>query len=205
MGTLSSPSLLVLTAHLPISAFFRSVSASFSTTFCFWAAMSSLVFSASLQGKRQYCMKTEQGSSSANKGTRCLGGKMLTRCQQHSLAAMKASSVFSCMSTCIASRSMEGIIPPLYLALVRPHLDTAYGLRPPTAKGASTNRSKPGEVLVMVGGRCVRVCGGGTCGQDAEAGLAQLQARRHQGPKGTSSGPRGSWRCWGQTLLPRVQ
>lgn len=53
---------------------------------------------------------------------------------------------------------MEGIIPPLYLALARPHLDTAYGLRPPTARETSTNRSKPREVLVMVGGR--HVCGG---------------------------------------------
>lgn len=35
---------------IPMSAFFRSVSASFSTTFCFWAAISSLVFSASLKG-----------------------------------------------------------------------------------------------------------------------------------------------------------
>lgn len=39
---------------LPMSAFFRSVSASFSTTFCLWAAISSLVFSASLQGERSY-------------------------------------------------------------------------------------------------------------------------------------------------------
>lgn len=53
---------------------------------------------------------------------------------------------------------MEGIIPPLYLALARPHLDTAYGLRTPTARETSTNRNKPREVLVMVGGR--RVYGG---------------------------------------------
>lgn len=39
---------------LPMSAFFRSVSASFSTTFCLWAAISSLVFSASLQEEKSY-------------------------------------------------------------------------------------------------------------------------------------------------------
>lgn len=37
--------------HRPMRAFFRSVSASFSTTFCFWAAMRSFVFSLSLEGK----------------------------------------------------------------------------------------------------------------------------------------------------------
>lgn len=36
----------------PMRAFFRSVSASFSTTFCFCAAMSSFVFSLSLEGKK---------------------------------------------------------------------------------------------------------------------------------------------------------
>ena len=36
----------------PMRAFFRSVSASFSTTFCFWAAIRSFVFSLSLKGRK---------------------------------------------------------------------------------------------------------------------------------------------------------
>ncbi|CAK7296273.1 hypothetical protein VULLAG_LOCUS5310 [Vulpes lagopus] len=40
------------TTFRPMRAFFRSVSASFSTTFCFWAAMRSFVFSLSLKGKK---------------------------------------------------------------------------------------------------------------------------------------------------------
>lgn len=63
------PQPLVLPAgDIPMTAFFRSVSASFSTTFCFWAAISSLVFSASLQGEKPQHMETELGSSSANQG-----------------------------------------------------------------------------------------------------------------------------------------
>ena len=38
-------------SYPPITAFFLSVSASFSTTFCFWLAISSFVFSASLKHK----------------------------------------------------------------------------------------------------------------------------------------------------------
>ena len=37
--------------NLPMMAFFLSVSASFSTTFCFWMEMSSFVFSPSLSGR----------------------------------------------------------------------------------------------------------------------------------------------------------
>lgn len=40
------------TPFRPMRAFFRSVSASFSTTFCFWAAMRSFVFSLSLKGRK---------------------------------------------------------------------------------------------------------------------------------------------------------
>lgn len=70
----SGPHPLVLpTGDIPISAFFRSVSASFSTTFCFWAAISSLVFSASLQGEKWYHRETVLGSSSANQGMRGRG------------------------------------------------------------------------------------------------------------------------------------
>lgn len=116
----SGPRWLVLPAgDIPMSAFFRSVSASFSTTFCFWAAISSLVFSASLQGEKRYYRDTELGSSSANQGTRGQGDKKPTSCQHHVLTATRTSSVFGCTSKCVASRSKEGIIPPLYLALVR--------------------------------------------------------------------------------------
>lgn len=58
------------------------------------------------------------------------GDKKPTSCQHHVLTAVRTSSVFSCMSTSVASRSKEGIIPPFYLALVRPHLDAIYSLRP---------------------------------------------------------------------------
>lgn len=40
------------TPFQPMRAFFRSVSASFSTTFCFWAAMRSFVFSLSLKWRK---------------------------------------------------------------------------------------------------------------------------------------------------------
>lgn len=111
----SGPHLLVLpTGDIPMSAFFRSVSASFSTTFCFWAAISSLVFSASLQGEKHYHRETELGSSSANQGTRGQGDKKPTSCQHHVLTATRMRSAFSCMSTCIASRLKEGIIPTIW-------------------------------------------------------------------------------------------
>lgn len=127
----SAPHPLVLPAsNIPMSAFFRSVSASFSTTFCFWAAISSLVFSASLQGEKQYQKETdgEQLCKPGMKGQQ--DRKKPTSCQHHVLTAMSNISVFSCMSTCVTSRSKEGIITPLYLALVRPHLDALYSLRP---------------------------------------------------------------------------
>lgn len=109
----SGPCPLVLpTGDIPMSAFFRSVSASFSTTFCFWAAISSLVFSASLQGEKHYHREMKLGSSSANQGMRGQGDKKPTSCQHQVLTAMRTTSVFSCMSTCVASRSKEGIISP---------------------------------------------------------------------------------------------
>lgn len=53
-------------------AFFLSVSASFSTTFCFWAAMSSFVFSLSLEEKthsREAVLETGEAQCSPQKPT----------------------------------------------------------------------------------------------------------------------------------------
>ncbi|CAM4625946.1 unnamed protein product [Lepidochelys kempii] len=62
------------------------------------------------------------GSSSAEEDLGVTVDEKLDMCQQCALVAKKANSILGCISRSTASRS-RGIIIPLYLALVRPHLE----------------------------------------------------------------------------------
>lgn len=64
----------------PMRAFFRSVSASFSTTFCFWAAISSFVFSLSLEG-RKVCSSEAAGDELPRNFTGPWGTSPLPCCE----------------------------------------------------------------------------------------------------------------------------
>ncbi|CAM4642708.1 unnamed protein product [Caretta caretta] len=70
-----------------------------------------------------YRLETEWlGSSSAEKDLRVTVDEKLDMSQQYALVAKKANSILGCISRNIASR-LRDVIIPLYLALVRPHLE----------------------------------------------------------------------------------
>uniref|UniRef100_K7EWK0 Reverse transcriptase domain-containing protein n=1 Tax=Pelodiscus sinensis TaxID=13735 RepID=K7EWK0_PELSI len=86
--------------------------------------------------KHCYRLGTDQlSSSSAEKDLGVTVDEMLDRNQQCALVAKKANGKLGCIKRSIASRSRDVIIP-LYLALVRPHLEYCFQLwTPPLQKG----------------------------------------------------------------------
>ncbi|KAK4810130.1 hypothetical protein QYF61_009525 [Mycteria americana] len=72
-------------------------------------------------------------SSPAERDLGVLIGSGLNRSQQRALAAERANPIPGCIKHGITSRSREGIIP-MYLSLVRPHLEYCVQLWAPPLK-----------------------------------------------------------------------